>query len=310
MDAKSSRATAATILFADVVGSTRLYETIGDAKALEAIGRCLHALSSVADKFDGSVIKTLGDEIMVAFPAPEAALRAATEMQIECQSRSDAGEARLEIRAGFHHGAVLERDGDLFGDTVNVAARIAGLARAGQLLTTGQTVERLPGYARSAVRPIATLPVKGRQEALAVCEVIWHWEEGLTMMDARESAFAASANDLVLQHSGGSLRLPPGLGALALGRDSSADIVLAHPKASRRHARIEPRSDKFVLADASTNGTFVHFDGDRELLLRREEIALRGAGAISCGASAASADAELIRFRIEQEARFPSDGKG
>jgi adenylate cyclase len=299
MGTEIARSTAATILFADVAGSTRLYEKIGDAKALEAIGRCLRELSSVAARFEGRVIKTLGDEIMVAFPAPEGALGAATEMQIERRARNDASEARLEIRAGFHHGDVLERDGDLFGDTVNVAARMARLARTGQILTTGQTVERLPGYARSVVRLIDTLPIKGRQEALAVCEVVWHWGEGLTMLDVRESAVDVSAKELVLEHSRGSFRMHAGLGGLVLGRDSSADIVLAHLKASRSHARIERRRDKFVLADTSTNGTFVHFDGDRELLLRREEIALRGAGAISCGASTASADAELIRFRIE-----------
>ncbi len=295
----SSAPSVATVLFADVAGSTRLYETLGDDRAHEAVGGCLAALGAIARRFDGRIIKTLGDEIMVAFALPEAALRAVTDMQIEQRRRNESGGDRLEVRAGFHHGEVLLRDGDLYGDTVNVAARVAGLAKAGQILTTGRTVECLPAYARGAVRMLDALPVKGKQEALAVCEIIWQWDDSLTMMDAREAAAAETPPTMILDFLHGSVRMEGNLSAVTLGRDPSAQIVLAHRKVSRSHARIERRRDKFVISDTSTNGTFVRFTGDQELMLRREELALRGSGHISCGASIDSADAEWILFRIE-----------
>ena len=289
----------ATVLFVDVAGSTALYEKLGDAAALNTIGRCLALLGTISGRFSGRTVKALGDELMLAFGNPEVALRAATEMQIERQQRSEAGEEIPELRIGFHHGPVLQVDTDLFGDTVNIAARVAGLARAGQILTTGNTANGLPSYARQALRSLRQLPVKGKQEALEICEVIWRWGEGLTMMEAPETSTEHRAPELILEIARTQTRLSPQQPEVVFGRDTGADIVLSHQKASRRHARIERRRDKFVIADNSTNGTFVRFDDDREWLLRHEELALRGTGVISCGAPTDSEGAETVRFRIE-----------
>ena len=289
----------ATVLFVDVAGSTALYEKLGDAAALNTIGRCLAFLGTISGQFGGRTIKALGDELMLAFGNPEVALRAATEMQIARQQHSEAGEAIPELRVGFHHGPVLEVDADLFDDTVNIAARVAGLARASQILTTGITANGLPSYARQALRSLHRLPVKGKQEALEVCKVIWRWGEGLTMMEAPESSAEHRAPELILEVARIQTRLSPEQPELVFGRDKGVDIVLSHQKASRRHARIERRRDKFVIADSSTNGTFVRFDDDREWLLHHEELALRGTGVISCGAPTDSEGAETIRFRIE-----------
>ena len=86
-----------------------------------------------------------------------------------------------------------------------------------------------------------------------------------------------------LRHGARTIRLNANTSALTLGRDPQNDVVIADMSASRHHARIERRRDKFALIDQSSNGTYVTFDGERELLLHREELLLRGCGRISFG---------------------------
>jgi predicted component of type VI protein secretion system len=84
--------------------------------------------------------------------------------------------------------------------------------------------------------------------------------------------------------------------SVAIGRDAQNDVVVADRLASRTHARIERRRDKFVLVDQSSNGTFVTIEGEPEVQLRREELMLRGRGRISFGHSYAADPAETVAF--------------
>jgi adenylate cyclase len=150
------------ILFADVSGSTALYELLGDKPAAKAIDACLGSLREVVARRDGQVVKTIGDELMVVFNNPEAACEAAREMQHVMVALSPIAGAKLAIRIGFHYGLVLEDKGDFWGDGVNTAARLAGLAKAGQILTTGATANALPGMQRSNLRDLDAITVKGK----------------------------------------------------------------------------------------------------------------------------------------------------
>ncbi len=86
--------------------------------------------------------------------------------------------------------------------------------------------------------------------------------------------------------------------AFVLGRDATADLVIADRMASRAHCEIERRQDKFVIADRSANGTFITIDGDREIVLRREESLLRSHGFIVLGQSRETAT-EVVEFFCE-----------
>ena len=70
---------------------------------------------------------------------------------------------------------------------------------------------------------------------------------------------------------------------LTLGRDLQSDVVIADRKASRMHARIERRRDKFVFIDHSSNGSWISIEGEPEIMIRREELMLRGRGASASG---------------------------
>ena len=272
------------ILFADVSGSTALYELLGDKPAAKAIEAVLGALREVIASRDGLVVKTIGDEVMVVFNNPEAACEAAREMQQRMATWPPISGAKLAIRIGFHHGLVLEDKGDFWGDGVNTAARLAGLAKAGQILTTGATANALPGIQRGNLRDLDAISVKGKQDAVRVFELMWGDTEDSTAY-ARPAASANVQASLTLEIGERTIGFPRDKQVLILGRENTCDIVMQEKTASRKHARIEKKGVQYVLVDESTNGTYVAIEGEREVLLRRDSVMLRGRGKIALGTS-------------------------
>ena len=240
------------------------------------------------------MVKTIGDELMVVFNNPEAACEAAREMQQRMATWPPTSGAKLAIRIGFHYGQVLEDKGDFWGDGVNTAARLAGLAKAGQILTTGATANALPGIQRSNLRDLDAISVKGKQDAVRVFELMWGDTEDSTQLAAMSSS-AKVITHLTLEVGERTILFPPDKSVLILGRDNTSDIAVREKTASRRHARIERRGVQYVLIDESTNGTYVAIEGDREVLLRRESVMLRGRGKIALGTSTGTA-LELVLF--------------
>jgi adenylate cyclase len=282
------------ILFADVSGSTALYELLGDKPAAKAIDALLGALKEVIATRDGQVVKTIGDELMVVFSNPEAACEAAREMQQRMATWPPTSGAKLAIRIGFHFGLVLEDKGDFWGDGVNTAARLAGLAKAGQILTTGATANALPALQRSNLRDLDAISVKGKQDAVRVFELMWGDTEDATHVASMASSARVEAR-LTLELGERTITFPREKSVLILGRENSCDIVIPEKTASRRHARIERRGAQYVLVDESTNGTYVAIEGDREVMLRRENVMLRGRGKIALGTSTDAA-VEVVLF--------------
>lgn len=288
-----------SVLFADVSGSTRLYEKLGDTEALYAVDRCIKRMERAVESFHGRVVKTIGDEVMAVFDSADEAFQAATEMQQRITDLPPISGVKLAIRLGFQHGSVLEEKGDYFGDTVNTAARLAGLAKPGQALTSGETVARLPELLQMSTRDLEQMSVKGKAEGLHVFEVLWQETDELTMKapSLRSAAGAvASVSRLCIRYHGDVIVLDDQRPSVSLGRDGTADLVIRDRRASRNHGKIERRGDKFVLSDISTNGTYIGFAGEPEFFLRREEVVLRGSGKIAFAASATSENADVADF--------------
>ena len=291
--------TVLAILFADVSGSTALYEKLGDRRALQAVDSILDQLRAATTGWKGRVIKTLGDEIMAVFPTAADAASAAEDMQARVARLPPFGDLRLGVRIGLHVGPVLEEAGDVFGDAVNTAARMTGMAKSGQIVTTEATVVTLPSPQQTRTRDLDLLPVKGKQGELRLFEILWQDDDDLTLLGTREHLDAPEPRSLHLAHGDRMLVMSPELPTVLIGRDAASDIVIAHRTASRLHGRIELRKDKYFYTDLSTNGTYVVIAGDAEIRLRREEIMLRGQGRLAYGHSAGDARAEVIGFRLE-----------
>jgi len=288
----------AAVLFADVSGSTKLYEIAGDAVAHAAIEKCVNLMRDKTVQAKGRVIKTIGDEVMASFPSADAAADAAIEMQSGIAELPPVGTTKIGIRIGFNFGPIVEREGDIFGDAVNLAARLSHVAAKDQIITARETVMRMSPMLKSATRAITTIQVKGKAEEIQVYELMWQQNEDMTTMATTKSIFKPKKTLLRLKVQGSDVVLDAERQAVALGRDAAADVVIKERMASRAHGKIERRLDKFVLTDHSANGTYVTVEGDREVILRREEFTLRGHGWIAFGQPRASAT-DVIEFFCE-----------
>ncbi|MBI1424328.1 MAG: FHA domain-containing protein [Gammaproteobacteria bacterium] len=290
------------MLFADVSGSTRLYEYLGDTLAFATINNCLTILRRLTEAHQGRVVKTIGDEIMAVFPDAGLAVQTACEMQLEMKAQPPVGNAQVAIRIGFHYGSVIESgqgDGDVFGDTVNIAARMASIANGGQIITSETTVKQLPPIMRSSIRALDALTVKGKAEDIQVFEVIWQESSEMTMMVSRTLTPSLAEPVVRLIHAGQEFIVNAQRLSLTLGRGEQADIIFQDRRASRMHGRIERRRDKFVFVDQSANGSYLTFSGEDEIELRREEVVLRGNGSISLGHPYRKDPSETVEFFCE-----------
>lgn len=289
--------TTMALLFADIAGSTALYDTLGDTQAKKMVDECITLMRAVVSQYGGRVVKTIGDEVMCVLPDADSGCLAAMDMQLKIMALPAVSQVKRAIRAGFHFGPVLEENNDVFGDTVNLAARMVGLAKPTQIITTRATVEQLSPMLRSSSRRIAALAVKGKSDDVEVCEIIWQAGEELTM--ATPSLIKPpKPTRLHLRYGNAEQVLEQANAGVVLGRDAACDIAVADRMASRQHARIERRQGKFFLIDKSTNGTFVAFAGEAEITLRREEVMLRGQGRMAFGRSVSESSDETVEFSV------------
>lgn len=271
------------VLFADISGSTAIYEQLGDAPAVELIQGLLTRMSEETYFHKGTVIKSIGDELLCTFPEVVSALAAATAMQQQAATVSGPSGRALALRVGMHFGPALEDRGDVFGDAVNIAARVVELARPGQILITEACFEKIPLLGRSRIRTIDRITVRGRSAETTIMEVLWQRGRAVTTVMPPVRRQQDDGGTVVLSLDGRSYTIAQRGNPFLVGRDASCQLVVATTMASRQHASLEWRRGKFVLADRSTNGTFVLPDGGRAIHLRREELVLQGAGLIGFG---------------------------
>ena len=167
------------VMFADICGSTALYDKLGNETALNVITRTLNILIQEVATHKGTLIKTIGDEIMCTFPSVAVATQAACAMHFAIDARRPGGEQPIHVRIGFHYGEVIHKANDVFGDTVNVAARVAAITRARQIMTTQTVIDALPSGFADKVRPVTRAAFHGVQDSLAVFQVLWEPENTL-----------------------------------------------------------------------------------------------------------------------------------
>ena len=291
------------ILFADVVGSTRLYELMGDLRARDMVSICIDVMRSATEQRHGTVIKTMGDEVMASFPSADEALNAAAQMQkqISTHAQLKVDGQPVAIRIGCHFGPVVLEARDVFGSTVHTANRMTSQAKAGQIITTAATVERLSPEWRASCRQIDIAAIKGQGNEVALYEVLWQSEDVTSMVPAISMnsrpvrllrlRLRANDRDLVLdeQHS-----------SITIGRAEDNDVVIKGNLISRLHARIEISRNKFVLIDQSTNGTFVQTSNGEESFVRRDSLQIKGEGTIGLGKLPEQDSPQTIRFVCEE----------
>jgi adenylate cyclase len=291
------------VLFVDVTDSTKLYESLGDTVALALINGVFVRLEKIVAKCAGAVVKSLGDGIICVFEDPDNAFRAAVEIQTSVRAAAQETANRLQLKIGFTWGPVILSKGDVYGDTMNVCARLVTLANPEQILTSAPTVDALSPGPRSRCRALFPTRIKGKADEVAVSEVLWRYDPAITMANlVREDFARAVQTSLKLIYRGNIFIVNRSRPMLQIGRDQSNEIVIVSLFASRIHARVHTRDGHFVLTDVSSNGTFLLVDEQsNEVHLRREEAVLGGRGWIGLGKNASTHGDHSVRFSLQRE---------
>jgi adenylate cyclase len=299
-----------TVLFADLRGSTSMYEKLGNTDATAVVTQSVALLARIVGNHSGRVVKTLGDGLMAMFTTPEAAVAASDEMHESLErigapgDRGLAAHARavpLKLQVGLAHGEVIEMSGDVFGDAVNVAARLIDHAGDNETLVTSTVLEGLDRVTQAHFRSLDRMQLRGRVEPVHV----YLLEAARRFGDTAATAFGDIAApspepegirlvwlDQSRIYAGTSL-------PLILGRSPQATYIIDDTRVSRSHARIVWHGGTFQLTDLSYNGTYVRFDHDPEIIgLRRGSCTLHGNGTIGLGAPPSDPASPCVRFEI------------
>jgi adenylate cyclase len=288
------------VMFADLAGSTALYDKLGDASAKAAVQTAMDKMAVITQANGGRVIKTIGDEVLAVYPTADQAAAAALAMQMDTSLRLGGA---VGLRIGFHLGEVIAENNDVFGDVVNVAARLTGSAKTGQILTSDQAVARLTGDMAERARAFDFVQVKGKTRPLHIFEILWEKAGSFTQMvthleKAGVQDDGGAATRLELAAGARTLKLDEDQMPFTLGREAGCNLIVQATKASRVHAKFEYRRGKFVITDQSTNGTYVGQEGGAEVFLRRESMPLVGHGTISLGSPSKLEPDSVIRYAV------------
>lgn len=295
------------ILFADVVGSTQLYEKFGDSKASETVAICLDVMKDATQQFNGTVIKTIGDEVMSTFLSVDDAMAAASLMQARISSDRESGPEGsgerpipVSIRVGCHFGPVVQEQNDIFGAAVHTANRMTSQAKARQIVISGSTVERMGARWRKQTRQIDVATVRGRMQEVALFELLWQPDEATSMLPTIEweNRSRRPHSSLTLTYRDTTVVVDDNRKSVNIGRADDNELVIKGNLISRIHARVEQRRGRFILIDQSTNGTFIQNVQGEETFVRRDSLELVGEGIIGLGKVAKPGTPLSIHFIV------------
>ncbi|MEM7364552.1 MAG: adenylate/guanylate cyclase domain-containing protein [Pseudomonadota bacterium] len=285
------------VLFVDVSGSTQLYDTLGDEVAKRIIDKFISMMTVVTRQHGGHVIKTIGDEVMSRFDTANEALRAAQDMQEEISMGLKGETVPIQVKVGAHFGPAIPTEGlDVFGDAVNIASRMAGIAKGSQIITTHDTIQLLEPSLQDMCREFDRASVRGKEDEIVIYQMVWEKSDDVTRIEI-PTMDAAETKDLRLTFRGQEIRISSTeLRTFIIGRGAQSDLLCQTRLASRAHATIEFNRGNFMLIDQSSNGTFVKTD-DGDIFLRRQQMMLWGSGTIALGEEIDKEDPDdLISF--------------
>lgn len=283
-----------TVLFADVVGSARLHERLGDIEAAYAVDRCMKRIARCVESFRGSNVQTIGSEHLATFDAVEDACLAAIDMQLRIADLPPMSGHKLTIRVGMHSGMCPTKIDELDSPCIRIAARVTSLATQDQIILSDSLIDALPPDLKQSLSPLHKLaPLSDGEHSFALHTMRWQQAIEAT---PRHASRSGKNLRLAVHYHGKSVVLDQQAPVLTLGRDPDSTLLIEDRKASRKHARIEYRADGFYYRDFSTNGSFVCFEGETESLLRHDEIRLEGNGRVCFGSSGNDTKSDFLTF--------------
>jgi len=288
------------VLFADVSGSMQLYETAGDEAAKSLVIGLQGVLTTLIEDQNGEVQEIIGDEVMARFGSPNHALSCATAIHKCAEQFSRGRPTALQMRIGVHIGSTIIEQERMFGDTVNLAARVASIAQGEQTIITETLIKRADPHWQRLARKFDVTRIKGKSEPVVIYDLPWH-QNDLTVIQQAPSTATNNCGVLSLVYNDTTIELKKHEGPFSIGRALTNNLVVNAEPVSRRHTLIEHVRDRFVVTDKSTNGTHVYLNSGEVIYLRREQLPIWGEGQLSLGAPSNQAAGHVVNFSCRRE---------
>lgn len=298
-----------TVVFADLLGSTGVFESLGNAKATEAVTQATNWVSDKITAHGGRVVKLLGDGVLAIFTQSADAITTVVDIQRSYQQHLASLPTALymPLRIGVVCGDVVLVDDDCYGDAVNIAARLSELTGPHQIWVNHTAVENSPSLTGLHYRLLGPIAIRGRSEPCTVYQVEWQEDANSEYFTIQAPANPVAEEPLAdvlgcqidlafegVQKTFHAFELP-----IHIGRFRQVDFVVNDPRVSRTHARIEWRNGSVVLVDESSYGSCVRFEGGgSDLMLRRQECVLHGKGQIALGTTFSDPTAAIVSFLV------------
>ena len=291
----------ACVLISDITGSTQLYEVENNAAALDQISAVLNRMRQIIEQSGGHCVKSQGDDVLSYFDQADQAFQAAMALIHEDW------QGALSVHVGMYFGDILSKDGDIYGRPVNTAARLASLAKSGEILLGDECFDLLEPESKRQLALIGELQLKGKKEATRVysCSVV--------DMSVQTVIFSKSENDRTSRID--SVRFTYqeqfwqiGEGeTLAIGRAGENDIVLDHAWVSRKHGFVSVRRGQLEYTDHSSTGSVLQTAEGKEITNHRRATLLNGSGLIFIGSGVRADTSSAVFFNIQDMSiRFAS----
>jgi adenylate cyclase len=286
------------ILFADIVGSTALFEKLGDQQARALTGKILARMTEIVVAKNGRVEAELGDELMCFFAQAGDAAAAACELHatIGENFQNPTTGNRMRLRVGIHNGTVTGTKDDLMNETGKIAHWATGNAKPDQILATVSVINALPRVYRAVSRYVDDETWNFVTfEHVTLYEIIWD-VEAVTVLDSTPQARSAHYHRVTFTLGGDSLSINAERPVISVGRASQNDLTIKHDLVSRQHFSAQLSRGRCTITDTSTNGTIIIPEHGTRRTLRRDTAPITGAGCIVMGVTDTETQAVTLRY--------------
>ncbi len=282
------------ILLADISSSSKLFQKLGDANAAALMERTISKMTALAEIHGGTFVHSRGDDVLCVFDESIAAFQCAEAVLRENKS------GNLPVHAGLHWGEIVCSGGEIYGDAVNLTARLAASSNSGEILMSAAFADQLSVHDRLSLRPMDQMALKGMRRPVQVYAFL--------LPDALPSTHVTPVSclgpaqfpttSLCLSWGGMTHTIAEGSDVL-IGRSDECQIALDDPWVSRKHASFVVRPGVVEYADRSSTGSYIRLGDGEEFFLRRQTTLLSGTGSISPGKPAGDKDARSLSFAVE-----------
>lgn len=289
------------ILMADVSGSTPLYRRFGDTEASRLVFECVEGMQRIATARGGDFVRSKGDDVLCLFESPDEAVIAAKEIL------DHGAKGAVSVHAGLHWGSVVWRGNELFGDAVNVAARLSSQAKENEVLISKSLVNRVSSEGSSDLRSMGEITLRGTDVPTEIFALMAAADDdhGVTKMTVQSTIFnvqqteKAAKTVVHLAHGAWAGTIPEGR-AVKVGRSPQCDLVMPQAWVSREHGAISVHGGIVEFKDNSSAGSTVTIGGNPEIYIRRQTVALTGNGVIELGSNATGDTLPRITYSVKQ----------